>query len=79
MTISITEECINCGACAFECPTDAIYEPDRSYGIKWQNIIIQFLKIIFLLSTEICNECAGFEEIKCVEVCPMNAFQIKEP
>ncbi len=78
MTISITEECINCGACAFECPTDAIYEPDRSYGINGKNYH-PISEDHFFIVTEICNECAGFEEIKCVEVCPMNAFQIKEP
>ena len=32
MTMKITEDCINCGACAVECPTEAIYEP----GIVWK-------------------------------------------
>ena len=31
MAIKITEECINCGACEPECPTNAIYEG----GVEW--------------------------------------------
>lgn len=32
MAIKITEECINCGACAPECPNNAIYEG----GAEWR-------------------------------------------
>lgn len=31
MSIMITDECINCGACEPECPNNAIYEP----GVEW--------------------------------------------
>jgi ferredoxin len=31
MAITITDECINCGACEPECPNNAIYEG----GIEW--------------------------------------------
>ena len=31
MAITITDECINCGACEPECPNNAIYEP----GAEW--------------------------------------------
>ena len=31
MAIMITDECINCGACAPECPNNAIYEG----GVEW--------------------------------------------
>jgi ferredoxin len=31
MSLKITNECINCGACEQECPNNAIYEG----GIKW--------------------------------------------
>lgn len=32
MSIKITEECINCGACEPECPNNAIYEG----GVEWK-------------------------------------------
>lgn len=32
MAITITSECINCGACEPECPNNAIYEP----AVKWK-------------------------------------------
>jgi ferredoxin len=31
MSMRITDDCINCGACAFECPNHAIYEA----GVNW--------------------------------------------
>ncbi len=31
MSIKITDECINCGACEPECPNNAIYEG----GVEW--------------------------------------------
>jgi ferredoxin len=31
MSLKITEECINCGACEPECPNNAIYEG----GVEW--------------------------------------------
>ena len=32
MAITITDECINCGACEPECPNNAIYEPDSEWA-----------------------------------------------
>lgn len=32
MSIKITDECINCGACEPECPNNAIYEG----GVEWK-------------------------------------------
>ncbi len=32
MAYFITDECINCGACAVECPTETIYEPGVNLG-----------------------------------------------
>ena len=31
MSIKITNECVNCGACVIECPNNAIYED----GMEW--------------------------------------------
>lgn len=33
MAYAITDECISCGACAGECPTEAISEGDGKYVI----------------------------------------------
>ena len=33
MAYKITEDCIGCGACAAECPVEAIYEGDGKYEI----------------------------------------------
>lgn len=33
MAHKITDECINCGSCASECPVDAISEGDGKYVI----------------------------------------------
>lgn len=33
MAYKITDECINCGACAEECPVSAISEGDATYVI----------------------------------------------
>lgn len=33
MAYKITETCVKCGACAFECPRGAIYEGEKTYII----------------------------------------------
>ena len=56
MSTVITEECINCGACAPECPNEAISEgPD-----------------IYVIDATRCTECVGFHEREaCQAVCPV--------
>ncbi len=57
MATMITEECINCGACAPECPNEAISEGDE----------------IFVIDPERCTECVGhFDEEQCAAVCPVD-------
>ena len=34
MAYKITDECINCGACAADCPVDCISEGDDKYVIN---------------------------------------------
>jgi len=59
MAMQITEECINCGACEPECPTEAISEGDE----------------IYVIEAATCVECVGhFDAPACVEVCPVNCI-----
>lgn len=46
MSYKISEECISCGACESECPTDAISEGDERYVIDPEKCID-------------CGSCAG--------------------
>ena len=58
MAFMITEECISCGACEFECPTESISEGDE----------------IYVIDPETCVECVGhFDEQQCALVCPVDA------
>lgn len=73
MFVKITDECINCGACAVECPTEAIFEPgenSRVEGIDYPTISNEHFYII----TDLCNKCFGLNLIKCISICPMKAI-----
>lgn len=59
MTMKITEECISCGACVPECPTESITEGD----------------IIYVINEATCVECDGhFDEPQCLSVCPVESI-----
>ncbi|KPK55529.1 MAG: ferredoxin [Thiotrichales bacterium SG8_50] len=59
MSLTITDECINCDVCEPECPNDAIYQGDEIYEIN----------------PDLCTECVGhFEASQCVEVCPVDCI-----
>ncbi|HEY94543.1 MAG TPA: 4Fe-4S binding protein [Dehalococcoidia bacterium] len=34
MAYKITEDCVQCGACYYECPEEAIYEGENQYFIE---------------------------------------------
>ena len=56
MATTITDECINCGACEPECPNGAISEGDE----------------IFVIDPNLCTECVGFHgDEACQQVCPV--------
>ena len=58
MAYRITENCISCGACEFECSNQAISEGET----------------IFEIDPDRCTECVGnFESPKCAEICPVDA------
>ena len=57
MAYTITDDCINCGACEPECKNEAIKEGET----------------IYVIDADKCTECIGwFEESKCAEVCPVD-------
>jgi len=59
MALKINEECISCGACAPECPVDAIFDGDEHTEINDSK----------------CIECVGhFDEPQCVNACPVDAI-----
>ncbi|WP_455756291.1 4Fe-4S dicluster domain-containing protein [Sulfurimonas sp.] len=61
MAVMITEECINCDACAPECPVAAILEEDNEKNPQ----------DTFYVKPESCVECVGHaDEPRCVEACP---------
>jgi ferredoxin len=62
MSLRITEECINCGACADACPTAAIFE-DRDADLS-------------VIDPERCTECVGFyERTMCQVECPVECCE----
>ncbi len=59
MAMKITEECISCGACEPECPTQAISEGDT----------------IYVIDPNVCVECVGhFDSQHCISVCPVECI-----
>jgi ferredoxin len=59
MAMKITEECISCGACVPECPTEAINEGDT----------------IYVIDANVCVECVGhFDSPQCVASCPVECI-----
>ncbi len=55
MAMKITEDCISCGACVSECPTNSISEGDPVYKID----------------AGTCVECVGHADApQCAAVCP---------
>ncbi len=56
MALKITEECINCGACLPECPTNSISEGDP----------------VYVIDAATCVECEGhYDSPQCKSVCPV--------
>ncbi|MBC8336659.1 MAG: 4Fe-4S binding protein [Anaerolineales bacterium] len=60
MTMTITDECISCGACEPECPTESISEEDL-YVINPDTCVD-------------CK--GHFDEPQCVAVCPVDCIEL---
>lgn len=74
MSMVINDNCINCGACAVECPRDAIFEPNESWIYEGKQFE-PLSKDHFFISYLICDECALLKRIRCISVCPMDAIK----
>lgn len=60
MAMKINEDCISCGACLPECPTESITEGDT----------------IYVIDAATCVECEGhFDEPQCASVCPVECIE----
>jgi ferredoxin len=72
MATLITEECINCGACAPRCPNHAIYRGDTPWeldGVSHPAIAPD----IYYIAAEKCTECVGFfAKEECAAICPVD-------
>ncbi len=59
MAMKITEECIACGACLPECPTESITEDTP----------------VYIINAETCVECEGhYDSPQCQAVCPVECI-----
>ncbi len=59
MPMKITDECISCGACEPDCPTQSISEGDT----------------IYVINPETCVKCEGhYDSPQCVSVCPVDCI-----
>lgn len=70
----ITDDCINCGACAIECPTETIYEPGINIGNSG-NYIVPLSMDHFFIITDNCDDCILLSKVRCVEVCPTDSIK----
>ena len=60
MSMKINEECIACGACIPECPTESISEGDG---------------VLYVIDQATCVECKGHHDSpQCVSVCPVECI-----
>jgi ferredoxin len=73
MSLKISEECINCGACQPECPNGAVYGSGEDYELNGKSFPALSQDFSYIVP-EKCTECAGFhDEPMCVSVCPTDA------
>lgn len=62
MSVRIIESCVTCGACLWECPTEAIVAGDPRPVVDEAR----------------CTECFGaFGESQCIVVCPADAIRVQ--
>lgn len=78
MPLKIIDDCISCGACAAECPNEAIYEG----GVDWELKGAKHPALSddhYYIAPDKCTECVGFfDEPQCATVCPTDSCQRDE-
>lgn len=85
MSLMITDECINCGACEPECPNEAIYEGGNDWQLEGKTYGENdaspagangfYSSDYFYIVPDKCMECKGsYDEPKCIEVCPVDCI-----
>jgi ferredoxin len=72
MATVITEECINCGACAPRCPNNAIYEGGAPWELNGESHPALAEDIYYIVPQK-CTECVGFNDHEeCAAACPVD-------
>ncbi len=72
MATTITNECINCGACEPECPNTAIYAGGAPWEINGATSPAIAQDIYYIVPSK-CTECVGFYDHEaCAAVCPVD-------
>lgn len=73
MSLKITDECINCGACQPECPNEAIYPSGEDYVLNGKTYPALSQDYSYIVPDK-CTECVGFHDAPaCAAVCPTDA------
>ncbi|MDD5362891.1 MAG: 4Fe-4S dicluster domain-containing protein [Ignavibacteria bacterium] len=86
-SLQIGNECISCGACLPECPTNAIYENGSNWSMGGKNYgendaapsgASGFYSIEhYYIVPDKCTECYGYyDEPQCKAVCPVDCIVI---
>jgi len=85
MSVMITDDCINCGACEIECAANAIFPKSKQSAEKSIFINNKFFAEAyvsyehFYVSPNKCNMCAGYyNEPRCNSVCPVSCCVTEE-
>ena len=72
MATTITNECINCGACEPECPNTAIYAGGAPWELNGATSPAIAQDIYYIVPSK-CTECVGFYDHEaCAAVCPVD-------